>query len=167
MKLDRFPIAGPRAATVSEIAALNSDEQPFLIFPLGTNDDNPRDLIGFRGAVPFVKAKSGFRRQRAQVTIDFFHLADPKREELYRDRFELIRNLWGSIKIANATNSNPEEIADAQTTLEVLRSARSAHSSCASAFVKLFEQDPTKAFQVAQEAAKYLNAPRSERITWL
>ena len=105
--------------------------------------------------MPFVKAKSGFRRQRAQVTIDFFHLADPKREELYRDRFGLIRNLWGSIK------------ADAQTTLEVLRSARSAHSSCASAFVKLFEQDPTKAFQVAQEAAKYLNAPRSERITWL
>jgi hypothetical protein len=167
LKLDRFPIAGARGQAVTEIAALNKAEKPFLLFPIGTNDDDPRDLIGFLGAVPFTKAKTGRKQRRAQVTIDFFRLGDPKREELFRERFELIRSVWGQIKIVNDANSAPEEREDAKTTLEVLRSANSPHSSCANAFMRLFEQDPNKAFEVAREAAKYLSAPRDERITWL
>jgi hypothetical protein len=167
LKLDRFPIAGVRGKTVTDIAALNEAEKPFLLFPIGGTDDNPRDLIGFLGAVPFTKAKMGRKQRRAQVTIDFFRLGDPKREELFRDRFELIRSVWGQIKIANDPNGTPEEREDAKATLEVLRSSRSAHSSCANAFVQLFEQDPRKAYAVAREAAKYLAAPRDERISWL
>lgn len=166
LKLDRFPIAGARGKAVIEIAVLNKIEKPFLLFPIG-NDDDPRDLIGFLGAVPFTKVKSGRKQRRAQVTIDFFRLGDPKREELFRDRFELIRNVWGQIKIVNDATSAPEEQEDAKVTLEVLRSARSPHSSCANAFVQLFEKDPNKAFEVAREAAKYLAAPRNERIAWL
>ncbi len=74
LKLDRFPIAGTRGTTVTSIAMLNKTEKPFLIFPIGLTDDNPRDLIGFLGAVPSPKAKTGRKQRRAQVTIDFFRL---------------------------------------------------------------------------------------------
>ncbi len=167
LKRDRFPIFAARANTEADIAALNASEQPLLIFPLGTDDQDPRALIGFIGAVPFAQATDEHLNRRAQVTIDFFHLADPKREELFRDRFQLIRNLWGQLKIVFARDSTPEEVADAQTTIDTLCSSRSGHSSCGAAFIEVFKQDTPQAFAIAREAAKYLAAPRNERITWL
>lgn len=167
LKLDRFPVAVARGSAVANVNALNESEQPLLIFPIGAGDENPRDLIGFIGAVPYTKLKRGRRSRRARVTIDFFHLADPKREELFRDRFELIRSLWGQIKIANDSNASSEEQQDAKLMLEVLCSARSPHSSCAAAFVELYTQNPIKAFDIASEAAKYLSAGRDQRISWL
>lgn len=158
LKLDRFPIAGVRGKTVTEIATLNKTEKPFLIFPIGATDDNPRDLIGFLGAVPFTKAKMGRKQRRAQVTIDFFRLGDPKREELFRDRYTLIIMLWGQIKIANDPNSTSEEREAAEVLLEVLQLASSPHSSCAEAFVSLFEQDPQKAYKVYLEVAEFFAA---------
>ena len=48
-------------------------ERPFLLYPIGDTDDDPEDMIEFAGLSPQVKG-TGFRRQRALVTIWLFDL---------------------------------------------------------------------------------------------
>src|SRR5262249_31446914 len=88
LKLNYFPIAGnrgPQAENPSDLAA----EQPFLLYPIGTFDDDPEEILTFEGVVPKPVKMSGHRRRRAVVTIDFFEL--DTREELIRGRSEVIR----------------------------------------------------------------------------
>ena len=72
LKRNYFPIAGTRNATARDPAAM-AGERPFLLYPIGDTDDDPEDMIEFAGLSPQVKG-TGFRRQRALVTIWLFDL---------------------------------------------------------------------------------------------
>ena len=74
LKLNYFPVAGRRGPRAAHPRGLRA-EQPYLIYPLGDWDTNPEELLGFLGIVPVPRKKSGFGRQRAEVTIKFFELS--------------------------------------------------------------------------------------------
>jgi len=65
-----------------------------LIYPIGSLDEDPETLIEFHGTSPRPVAASGYRRNRALVTIELFKLDDPDERILYRDRALVIMALY-------------------------------------------------------------------------
>lgn len=146
LKSNFFPIAAKRRAP-SDDPRKFSTEQPFLLYPIGDVDPaDPEQLITFEGLIPVPRLKSGPRRRRAIVTIDFFEL--DTREELLRGRAMKITALW----MARDKPQNPVWQGLRATYL----SAASEHANCTRAFDRLCDDDPTVAERVFDEAAKYL-----------
>jgi hypothetical protein len=73
LKRDYFPIAGVRDSNGGDPAGFPA-ERAFLIYPIGSADDDPETLIEFYGLSPRPKLRAGHGRQRALVTIEFFKL---------------------------------------------------------------------------------------------
>ena len=59
-------------------AAMRAAEGAFLLYPIGSLDDDPETIIEFYGLSPRPVAATGLKRQRALVTIEFFRLDDPE-----------------------------------------------------------------------------------------
>lgn len=157
LKSNYFPIAGTRPRGVRTIRQLNSSEKPFLIYPLGRSDVDPRTLITFLGAVAMPKPKRGAGKQRAQVTIDFFRLND--RDELWTERFNCIREMWSHYDRLN-NSGNARSRKDARQSIDELREPDSPHSSCANAFYDLCDTDTEDAYRVYQDARDYVGQIR-------
>lgn len=158
LKSDCFPIAGPvRGVAVDMPLALNRSEFPHLIYPLGTNDDDPEDIITFDGIAAVPKHAAGPNHERAMVTIDFFRLND--REELWIERFRVIREIWTHWDRME-THADPSERAAAQATLVELTREDAPHASCARSFMKMIQNAPLEAF----EMFKLARQAHSQRI---
>lgn len=157
LKSNYFPIAGNRGVATDTVRQLNSREKPFVIFPIGTLDADPEDLIEFDGIVAIPKATRGHARRRARVTIDFFELNN--REELWRGRFRVIRELWGALE-RSLEGASQRSRRDASEVIDELTAADSPHTSCARNFVALFERDPEEAWTVYQEARAFTRGDR-------
>jgi hypothetical protein len=157
LKSNYFPIAGTRARQVRTISQLFSSEKPYLIFPLGRGDADPRTLITFHGAVAVPKPRQGAGKRRAQVTIDFFQLND--RDELWTERYHCIRELWSQYDRLN-NSSNARSRSDARQSIDELREPDNPHSSCANAFYDLCDTDIEEAFRVYQHAHNYVRQIR-------
>lgn len=156
LKADRFPIAGTRGTADTSVGDLNQIELPLLIFPLL---DNPEEFMTFDGAMPKSIFKRGNKFQRAVVTINFFGLGDTQREELFRGRFAIIRELWlqyEKIKSPLETSHNKEL---AQIVVDSLCDPKSGHSACAKAYYALLQTNPLRAWEIYRTAAMY--QPRS------
>ena len=156
LKADRFPIAGTRGAAETSVSDLNQIELPLLLFPLL---DNPEEFITFDGAMPKTVFKRGIKYQRAVVTINFFGLGDTQREELFRGRFAVIRELYlqyEKIKLPSET-AHTKELA--QIVVDGLCDQKSGHSACAKAYHILLQNDPMRAWKIYETAAMY--QPRS------
>ncbi len=149
LKSSYFPIAGQRGAVPASVSELHASEEPFLIYPLGELDDDPEELISFIGIVAVPRSEIDEKRRRAQVTIDFFDLNN--RDELWDERFAVIRSLWQALRNRELAQDQAEQD-DASLTIEELISARSPHTSCARSFLALFEDDPRAAWRVYREA---------------
>jgi len=67
LKKNLFPIERQRQAA-SVDPTLLADEQAVLIYPPGTHDADPEDLIEFFGLTPMPRHSSGFEHRRALVT---------------------------------------------------------------------------------------------------
>ena len=142
LKGNYFPIAGDRVQAGFDPAAYQT-EQPFLVYPLGTADPDPADLIAFDGAaaVPrYTMAANPTEWRRAQVIIDFFDL---NRESLQNRRARwLYTGVWYCWESASNGNLN------AASALEYLQSERSEFSNCTRCFVDLLRTDFPKAQQM-------------------
>ena len=152
LKADRFPIAGTRGAAETSVSDLNQIELPLLLFPLL---DNPEEFITFDGAMPKTVFKRGIKYQRAVVTINFFGLGDTQREELFRGRFAVIRELYlqyEKIKLPSET-AHTKELA--QIVVDGLCDQKSGHSACAKAYHILLQNDPMRAWKIYETAAMY------------
>jgi hypothetical protein len=141
LKADHFPIEGTPSTARSDIAQLNAEEKPLLIYPLGMTDPAPEELITFEGILPVPAKRGGHDRKRAQVTIDFFRLH--LRTELRDARAHLLVLLWE--KFQRARQGTPEQRRLARQVLSAARQSFFPHSGCARAFLDLCERDPTKA----------------------
>jgi hypothetical protein len=163
LKANYFPIAGKRRGPQSDDPARLTTEQPYLLYPLGRLDDDPEEIISFDGIVPKPSKRSGHRRRRAVVTIDFFEL--DTREELLRGRAEQIRELKLAL-IVNESSPSPSDKALAERTIADLQSEKSQHTNCVRSFLQLYRQDRPRAeaiFQAAMEYLESLDAPISPR----
>ena len=130
-------------------------EQPYLIYPIGTVDDDPETLIDFHGTSPRPIAQNGYKRNRALVTIEFFELDNPdSRKNLYRDRALIVIALYSLLE--KTTAGTATERADAVTQVENVLKSQLRHLNCARSFNRLFAADPGEARAVRDSAFAFM-----------
>jgi hypothetical protein len=155
LKSDFFPVRAKRQLLQGNPTKMKT-EKAFLIYPLGSIDDDPRKLITFAGVLPMPVASHGFARERAEVTIDFFALTS---EDLAEERADVLKSLYFPLKVIAAGAAHPD-YADALETMELATSPRAPHSSCSFAFTSLFGVNPDLAKQYFDEAKALLKRLR-------
>lgn len=153
LKSDHFPIAGHRGASGAAIHVLDRTEKPFLVYPIGDGDDDPERLIAFDGIVAQAAARSGHRRRRAEVTIDFFQLNT--REELRHGRFHVLRSMFTAYDVAQV-HPDPARKAAALRSLDEAVAVTAPYAACARSFRHLLVSDPGKAWEIYLAAEAYL-----------
>lgn len=154
LKGDRFPVAGKRNCKGNDPTKLATTEKPYLIYPIGDFDEDPEELIKFRGTVPMARKKSGHSYHRALVTIDFFKLADPNaRHNLHRDRALVLVALHAQLGKARGTG---RVATTAKRLITGFTASSAPHANCARSFVRLFESKPEEARRIADDAANFL-----------
>ena len=141
LKADHFPIDGEPSKPSGDIAKLDAEERPLLIYPLGMTGPAPDELITFEGVLPVPVKRGGYERRRAQVTIDFFRLH--LRTDLRDGRAHMLVLLWG--KLEHVKNGTPEQRRLAREVLLAARQSNFPHAGCARAFLDLYARDPAKA----------------------
>jgi hypothetical protein len=155
LKSDCFPIAGKYQTKGTDPAKL-STEKPLLIYPVGGFDDDPEELIRFHGISPQAVAKSGHKRYRALVTIEFFKLDDEaKRKNLMRERAFIIVSLFPQLKKASGSGLG---VAEARDFIRLCTDSTAPHANCARSFLHLFQTDQLEAEAVASKANQFLNS---------
>ena len=155
LKRDYFPIAGIRDSTATDPQTLGG-EQAYLIYPLGSLDVNPEDLIEFHGLSPQPR-RAGFDRKRALVTIEVFKLDDvKKRKELLRDRAEFVEKLYFALKIRDNGGSSANDVNNANIAITRLTSARSRYTNCMRCYQRLWDSDQQEAQDIYANVARFL-----------
>ncbi len=148
-----FPIAADRGPQSDNPRQLRN-EKPYLLYPLGTVDTNPEQVITFEGLLPIPVAASRLKRHRAEVTIRFFELH--RRDDLLRERAGNIRDLFLALRVLeNAVGASDRDLAEGA--INPLLSDASAHTNCNRAFHKLYHENRVRAKEIAQECVDYLN----------
>ncbi len=154
LKHDHFPIAGTRYPP-HNLPGQRSDksEQPDLIYPLGTHDDDPEAVIRFRGVaayppegdlfLPLEERTDARRNRRAKVTIAFFKLNS--RDELIEGRAKKLRELEKSMELLNSVD--PDVKAHAKQDLVNMTCGIDEHTACVRAMIRLHRRDPARAIQ--------------------
>ncbi len=156
-KRDYFPIAASRGPEKADVRELLKEERPYLIYPLGSSDDDPERILAFHGIVPIARAVRGQRRQRALVTIDFFSL--DLREELWRQRFAVIDRLLGHLEARETGDDASRDRARRRIAEMIADDAE--HANCARSFLRVFDQDPRTAYDFYQESEGILREVRN------
>ncbi|MDJ0866334.1 MAG: hypothetical protein QNK03_09520 [Myxococcota bacterium] len=151
LKSNSFPVARARQ-TGGDTPRNMKGERPYLIYPIGAVDTDPRRLITFEGVTPVPVAASGHRRARALVTIEFFEL--DTREVLLEERAEKILALH--VALAAADDPDPVTAAAAQLMVERLTADDSPHANCSLRHRQLAASDPGRANDVAEAALRFL-----------
>lgn len=153
LKSNYFPIAGERLTSIDDFEELKN-EKPYLIYPVSDMDEDPEELITFKGILPVPTRRSGPRYRRARITITFFAL--DIRDELIKARATLIQIIWLAYDILKDDSSNNRRRAIAQNILDLALSSRSKHTNCARSFYRLCQQNPAQASQFLELAERIL-----------
>jgi hypothetical protein len=153
LKLNYFPIAARRSSSRGEPGALNASEKPLLIYPLGSADEDPEELIEFVGITAVPKRKNGPRKRRADVTIAFFELN--RREELLRERAEVLVELDKALALLEGNNPEVRK-REARDDIVRLRDAGSRHASCVRCACALYLRDRARTRALFQAARAFL-----------
>jgi len=153
LKSSAFPIAGARAKHNTPVAGLRR-EKPFLLYPLGTLDDDPESILGFIGVAPTVLPKADYERRRGAIMIDFFAL--DIREELLRGRAEQISAYWYTRQQAQLMSGAMRAVAERRVAQMI--GDKNPHASAVRCFARLCDSEPAFAAQVFEAVTKVLNA---------
>jgi hypothetical protein len=167
LKSNYFPVAGPRGSCPTEPGgAFHAAERPLLIYPLGKVDDDPEDVIRFRGItalpphldplLPVRGDADDHLSRRARVTIAFFDLNG--RPELLWGRAERLRELEKSLAALNDLGASGEQRAAAQDDIRRLTDGYSEHTACVRGMVRLYQADPQVAREYFRAVRDYLNS---------
>jgi len=154
LKSDFFPIAGRRGHAPAEPAELAATERPYLLYPIGEVDEDPRKVLAFRGPVAVPVTRSGHRHRRAKVIIAFFALN--RRDELLRERCEQLVALANALAVIN--RGTLTQAAAARSDVERLGRPDSRHSSCVRAARELYLSNRSAALAIFREARDYLDS---------
>lgn len=161
-KKNFFPIEGPRDSKADDPATLKN-EQSLLIYPIGSLDDDPEDLLEFVGISPVPKAKRGFKRRRAMVTIELFQLdSATRRRSLFKARAWLVRLLFLELEGLAAASADGIRRNQHQVVIDALTASTSPFASCLRSFARLHGVDRAQAESIADACAK-LVSPHSPR----
>jgi hypothetical protein len=164
-KSNYFPVAGPRLQPPKvPTKTRNRRERPFLVYPLGALDDDPEDIVRFRGIAEFPplddpllppKARADeHRSRRSRVVIAFFGLN--RRDELLWGRAERLRDLEKSLQLVKS--KDPAESAWAKDDIRRLKDGYSEHTACVRAMIRLYHADFHTARVFFDAVRAYLNS---------
>jgi hypothetical protein len=164
-KSNYFPVAGTRMqAPDGPSPRGNRSEQPFLIYPLGAIDDDPEEVVRFRGLaalppaldplLPAKEQKNAHRNKRARVIIAFFGLN--KREELLWGRAERLRELEKSLR--DIESKDPDRMSHGQADIRRLTDGFSEHTACVRAMIRIYRNDPNTAQLFFEAVRAYLDS---------
>lgn len=158
LKRDCFPIQGVRESSGENPARMQQSEQAWLIFPIGSFDEDPEDLIGFHGLSPQAVAQpGGFRHQRALVTIAFFALDDPNgRRELYRGRADVIQKMGLAFRVRDSAGTPAAVKTRCQAIIQYHQSSAAPHASCGRSYARLWRDDRVSAERLWSDAVDLL-----------
>lgn len=155
LKRDRFPIAGEYDFSGEDPVELRK-EKPLLIYPIGTFDDDPEQLIAFHGISPFALRQRGHARNRALVTIAFFGLDDlDGRKHLMRERAMIIVALFPQLLMLDSRASAARK-AKAQAVVDASIADSAPHANCARSFRRTFEENQDAAEQFFDAAVEFM-----------
>lgn len=139
LKGSRFPIQGTPGTHGLSRRQLDSQEQPLLLYPLGTVDDDPQLHIEFNGVAPVaIKASP-----RGRATIEFFLL--DRRDDLEQGRTRALLIAWNWIRLELEASSKQEETERRAKTDALIQDPRFQHANFIRSFVRLARSQPDKA----------------------
>jgi hypothetical protein len=147
LKSNYFPIAGKRATHRGGADSLKKEKQ-YLCYPIGAGDDDPETLITFEGTIAIPAAKSGHRRARAEVIIDFFELNS--RDQLHQQRAKQIVLLGNALEKIGAKTADDVD----RSLVEMITSPRMPHTACSRAHAALWKKSPAHANDIYQLCRK-------------
>jgi 5-methylcytosine-specific restriction endonuclease McrA len=150
-----FPIAGTRKH-IAESPADATDEQPYLIFPIGDDGDDPEQLIGFEGPIPVTATNDRFRKLRAMVTIELLKLDNVlERKELLQGRAEAILNFYSQLKLSES--SDPADATRGRINVQRGLAESSQFTSCLRSFYRTYQKDPDDAESIVDDVLYLLS----------
>jgi hypothetical protein len=157
MKKRYFPVES-NYMLVGEEPSQMLNEKPLLIYPVGDFDENPENLIRFHGVSPQAVENSGYKRARALVTIEFFHLDNvEKRRNLLEERARIIIILYPQLeKITDGASD--AKLASAQGIIAKSTSPEAPHTNCARSFKRLYENDRREAEAIFNMSVDLINS---------
>jgi hypothetical protein len=148
LKSNFFPVAGPRITEPGDLAG----EKALLCYPLGDADVDPEELVTFIATTAVPKAKTGPKRRRGQIIIDFFDLN--KREQLHRERANMIIILGNALfNVANGLGDETDEQLIASLVEPIY-----PHTNCLRAFRAVWAKDRTFALKALKACKAYYAA---------
>lgn len=157
LKKNIFPIEGNRDSGSDDPSSMQA-EKPLLIYPIGSIDTDPENLIGFDALSPVAKHAAGHARRRALVTIEIFRL--DRRKELIKQRAFLVRllhlELEGKARAPTAAKRSAH-----QKAIDTLTSSKAPFTNCLKSFADLHGTDPGRAQQIADECLKFMQTKSS------
>lgn len=153
LKADCFPVRGRRATRAANPGTARS-EDPLLIYPLGDQDRDPAQLIGFDGVLAVPRHPHGDERDRALVTIAFFQL---NHEDLTTRRARLIGALWLTLRTAGTPGLDPELRRLHQQAIASAVAGRGEFAACTRDFVALYQNDRLRADLLGSIAQQLTN----------
>ncbi len=156
LKRDYFPVAGNHRTSGRRPEELAAEELPLLLYPIGDFDERPEDLIQFNGLSPFAVAKSGHKRHRALVTIEFFKLDSAERKNLLRERACVIVGLFPALQTLSRKRASESNRTIAQQTVDGFTSVRAPHTNCARSFERLFKSSRADAGAIYERAVNLI-----------
>lgn len=151
LKGDRFPIFGEARSSAASIVALNKQEKPCLLLPIGALDIDPEYLFEWLG--PFVRPLETLppdKKLRARVIIDFFEL--DTRSDLLLSRCQVVSLLWYKLEELRADPTN----CDTSKFIKAMCEPSSVFAACARAFVQLHKTDRQQANDWRAKAEQYV-----------
>lgn len=148
LKRSYFPIAAQRHTQPDKSPRAYHQENPYLINPIGTLDEDPEDLIHFVGDVPLPKHSdtNSHAYRRALLTILFFRLG--KNSALRKGRVLLICMLYKQLKKGSQDRNAAKAIAE-------LTNDENEHTNCCRSFVRLYQSNPQMAHHIFQSAKAF------------
>jgi hypothetical protein len=152
LKRSCFPIAGIRDPAGRDPHAM-AGERPFLLYPIGDIDDDPEDLIEFAGLSPQAKG-TGFRRQRALVTIWLFDL---NRKWLQKDRaMEIMRYFLALERMKRSPRDRI--VRDSERIIRYMSSPSARHANCLRSFRRLYDADRAAAERIFRACTRLVES---------
>lgn len=146
LKKNYFPILGSYDFAATDPRHMGA-EKALLLYPIGSSDIDPEDVISFDGILPRSLSGDPAVRLRGLATIVFFGLDDViARKNLMRERADIV--VFLHVLLVKAED---HEDPDAAAYVKRLVSSAAPHASCARDFKRLFHSDPTQAKKVADE----------------
>ncbi len=146
-----FPVAADRDPTCDDVRSLRA-EKPYLPYPVGLSDDDPEDLVTFRGIVPVPVGAWGHKRRRGEVTIRFFEL--DTREGLLVERAEVVVALHLAMRLLD--DDDVAVRTAARATVVRMLDDTAPHANCARSHHDLVLSDPDLAGDLFAELVTWL-----------